>query len=142
MSKLVKIFDFTASKAAPTHLNLILNHQPFTISEPLLSFIERCKAYSCVDGAANSLYKHITRSAHHNLRLPDAIVGDFDSLKPKVRKFFEGKGVKCLAVTEQDTTDLEKNVNYHLNLIESGEESALLVWNFFGDRIDHFLFDK
>ena len=40
------------------------------------------------------------------------IIGDFDSIRPEVRKYYEGKGTKVFYNKDQDTSDLEKCVYY------------------------------
>jgi len=58
----------------------------------------------CADGAANSL---INTSI-----IPNIIIGDFDSITNKVCKHFERKGSIILKISEQETTDFEKSLNY------------------------------
>ncbi len=56
------------------------------------------------DGGANQLYCY-------NL-IPDAVVGDFDSIKPEVRKKLPNS--KLFHVKEQDTNDADKAVRHCL----------------------------
>ena len=58
------------------------------------------------DGGANQLYCY-------NLS-PDAVVGDFDSIKPEVRKKLPN--TKLFHVKEQDTNDADKAVRHCLKL--------------------------
>lgn len=44
--------------------------------------------------------------------LPNIILGDFDSIKDDIKKYYEDKGVKFLHNKDQDTTDLEKAIFY------------------------------
>lgn len=46
------------------------------------------------------------------LQLPDAIVGDLDSLLPHVGTFYESRGVKVITDPDQGSTDFGKCLNY------------------------------
>lgn len=46
------------------------------------------------------------------LQLPDAIVGDLDSLLPHVGTFYESRGVKVIPDPDQNSTDFGKCLNY------------------------------
>lgn len=77
------------------------------------------------DGASNILYKYkIT---------PDYIVGDLDSIKPSVLKYFKSRGVKIKKITEQEHTDLEKSIKLALSL----KLKHIRIIGYAGKRIDH-----
>lgn len=44
--------------------------------------------------------------------LPHIIIGDLDSIRPEVKKYYEERNVKVLYNKDQETTDLEKCVYY------------------------------
>ena len=44
--------------------------------------------------------------------MPHLIIGDFDSIKPDIKNYYEQRGVKIFHNKDQDTTDLEKCVYY------------------------------
>ena len=76
------------------------------------------------DGGANSAYKlGIT---------PNYIIGDFDSIKPKVKEFFLDKS-EIINYTGQDDTDVEKALKL---AIEKGYKTVYLLGGT-GDRMDH-----
>lgn len=58
------------------------------------------KLLICADGAANYLLEYRIQ--------PDVIVGDLDSINPKVLQTFKKQGVVILKIEEQETTDFEK----------------------------------
>lgn len=55
----------------------------------LLYLFRRSKYLICADGGANIL--HDNHSQGETIIIPKAIVGDLDSLRPKVRKFYESR---------------------------------------------------
>lgn len=76
------------------------------------------------DGGANSAYKLGI--------VPDSIVGDFDSIKPKVKEYFSDKS-KIIKYERQDDTDVEKALKH---AIENGYKTVYLLGGT-GDRMDH-----
>ncbi|GAA5980954.1 hypothetical protein JCM10908_003929 [Rhodotorula pacifica] len=88
----------------------------------------------CADGGANRLYDRFVRGkdradesdwdqaidGNEELWLPDLILGDLDSLKEDVRKYYESKGVTVEQDPDEFSTDLGKNVT-RLSAIETGD---------------------
>lgn len=62
----------------------------------------------CGDGGANRLYNLFTNDEERSKHLPHYIVGDFDSLKPEIRQWYESRGVEVIPQTTQFATDLNK----------------------------------
>ena len=79
----------------------------------------------CADGAANSLIK--------TKILPDIIIGDFDSITKKVSSYYERKETKLLKISEQDTTDFEKSLNYGI----SNGFNEFIIFGAISRRPDH-----
>ena len=77
------------------------------------------------DGGANKLY-------YFNL-IPDAVVGDFDSIKPEVRKKLPNS--KLFHVKEQNTNDADKAVRHCLKR----ECTEINILGAEGSRNDQFL---
>lgn len=95
-------------------------------SKNVVNFFKK-KNYStiiCADGGANSAFK---------LGLvPDFIVGDLDSIKPEILKFFSDKST-IIKIKRQNDTDVEKCLKF---AIRKGFSEALLL-GVTGDRLDH-----
>lgn len=75
----------------------------------------------CADGGANIAFQH-------NF-IPDAIIGDGDSISKEAENAFSDLIVK---IADQDTTDFEKCLTYI-------KDDNLLCFGFLGGRIDHQL---
>jgi thiamine pyrophosphokinase len=84
----------------------------FAATLPLLSSQAPSRAAHykvCADGGANRLHDEIPHS--NGALVPDAIVGDLDSLRPELREKYRKLGVDAVDLShDQDTTDLEKCV--------------------------------
>lgn len=79
------------------------------------------------DGGTNSVYK-IGET-------PKFIIGDLDSVRPEVLKFYENKKVKIIKLSRQNDTDLEKA----LKLCRKLRYDRIFIVGFSGKRFDHTL---
>jgi thiamine pyrophosphokinase len=81
-------------------------------------------ALICADGGANTAYKYKL--------LPNAIIGDFDSISQVVLKYYSDK---CIVkkIARQNDTDVEKCLKFAIN--KKYKEAVLLGVT--GDRLDH-----
>ncbi len=78
----------------------------------------------CADGGANSARK---------LKIiPDAIIGDLDSISEKTKEFYKDK-TKIIKYKRQNDTDVEKSLKY---LIKKKYDEVILL-GASGDRLDH-----
>jgi thiamine pyrophosphokinase len=85
----------------------------------------------CADGAANRLYENLPGF------IPNVVVGDFDSIKPDVLKYFSNQpGCDTVNQSEdQDSTDLDKALRVASEL---GCTDVAIVGQFCGrGRMDH-----
>jgi thiamine pyrophosphokinase len=78
----------------------------------------------CADGGANSAFKLKV--------IPDYIIGDLDSIKNDVQKYYSEKA-KIIKYTRQNDTDVEKCLKH---AIGKGFREAILIGGT-GDRLDH-----
>lgn len=89
-------------------VNLILLNRPVH-APSFLKFHSKVNGlFLCADGGANRLFdqrEHITAK-------PDFIIGDLDSLKAEVRQHYEAQGTIVQHSDCQDTTDLQKCLNF------------------------------
>jgi thiamine pyrophosphokinase len=92
----------------------------------IIKYLKRNGVSSIIaaDGGANSTFKlGIT---------PNYIVGDFDSIKPSVKKYYLDKS-EIIYFERQDDTDVEKSLKF---AIENNFETAYLLGGT-GNRLDH-----
>ncbi len=102
--------------------NVVLANGEFPSHPIALSILENCEYLVCCDGAVNNLVK--------TDKLPDAIVGDCDSLSPENRERFADI---IHHVAEQNTNDLTKAVNYCI----LRDKTKITILGATGKREDH-----
>lgn len=99
----------------------------------------------CADGAANRLLDTFGAAAFEvqngqsAVPLPNAIVGDLDSIRPNTQRFFESKGVAVHVRPSQYATDLQKTIQeIEDQEVESGngEEHTLVIYGGLAGRLD------
>ena len=99
----------------------------------------------CADGGANRLFDaapgwapDTPPDAARRARLPAAVVGDLDSLRPDVRDFYEKEGVAIVdRGHDQETTDLQKCLAFAAADPRPSPSSPLLALGALGGRLDH-----
>jgi len=86
---------------------------------PLPSHMEDLWQHSsmrlCADGGANRLYDWAHKGPHlhdADYYTPNYIIGDLDSVRPEVMNFYKSKGASAINLPSQDSTDLDKTLNY------------------------------
>ena len=95
---------------------------------PLLDYwLRGADHFVCADAAGHP-YDHLPR-------VPDVVIGDFDSLAGRLLAGRDGP--KFLQVADQDTTDSEKAILY----LESQGVEEIILMGATGWRLDHTLFN-
>jgi thiamine pyrophosphokinase len=103
---------------------VILANGTFPQTNKTCSYLSSASRLICCDGAAN---KAVARGY-----VPDAIVGDLDSLDPSIKERFPNRIIR---ITEQETNDLSKAFNYCV----SQGWSNIVILGASGEREDHLL---
>lgn len=101
---------------------IILADGDFPVYPLALEWLDQCSCVVCCDGAANAYIR--------SGRVPDAIVGDGDSLLPEVRERYASL---IHSESEQDTNDLSKAFRFCL----SRERRDITIMGATGKREDH-----
>lgn len=77
--------------------------------------------------------------------MPHQITGDFDSIKPEIKQYYEALGIKCQHDPCQDSTDLNKSMKLLFEKIEENSknknnyEHKIVITGCLGSRFDHNL---
>ncbi|WEW57147.1 thiamine pyrophosphokinase [Emydomyces testavorans] len=66
----------------------------------------------CADGGANHFHELMSKQGTESTELPNAIVGDLDSLRPSIRKHYEDLNVTVVQDSDQYSTDFTKCLRY------------------------------
>ena len=92
-----------------------------------LYLLDSADVIVCCDGAAAAFRRHFG-----DARLPDAVIGDLDSISPSIRRHYADRIVQ---IEEQDDNDLTKALG-HLTEHETGLEEITIL-GATGKREDH-----
>ncbi|KAI5294041.1 hypothetical protein KEM52_004795 [Ascosphaera acerosa] len=87
-------------------LNTPLNGNAYRLIRQQASFV------LCADGGANRLFTCMRQHGEEPSHLPDAVVGDLDSIVPEVRSHYAALGVDIHHVPEQLSTDFGKALRF------------------------------
>ncbi|KAJ2412540.1 thiamine pyrophosphokinase [Coemansia sp. RSA 2530] len=96
----------------------------------------------CADGGANRLYNLGKKVGTLGSYIPDAIVGDLDSLQEAPRAHYSQLGTDVHRMSDQDSTDFMKSLWYLDNVRRAGklsEDCIVVVLGGLGGRLDHIL---
>ena len=107
----------------------------------------------CADGGSNYLYKYIKNfekkkidegniNPDYSHLLPEFILGDFDSIEYKSKKYFNDLNIEMKKRDDQNYSDLEKLL-YEIEKfseLKNSEETNLAIFAN-GERLDHFFYN-
>ncbi|RKP17713.1 thiamine pyrophosphokinase, partial [Rozella allomycis CSF55] len=97
---------------------------------------ENAQCKLCADGAANSLLAETKEKFSSVKFVPDAIIGDLDSLDEITRIEYQKANIPIIHDSCQDTTDLTKCLKY---LEKIPLSNSVFVFGAFGGRVDQSL---
>ncbi|KAJ2749229.1 thiamine pyrophosphokinase, partial [Coemansia nantahalensis] len=122
---------------------LILNEPIPRSARALLAAVwERASYRLCADGGGNRLYDLCEEDGTLGQLVPDAVVGDLDSLRPAVREYFEDRGATVHRYDDQDSTDFMKGLYYLDAELRKGQDArgcVVVVFGGLGGRLDHIM---
>ncbi|XP_076087176.1 thiamine pyrophosphokinase 1-like isoform X3 [Mytilus galloprovincialis] len=117
-------------------LALVLLNQPLPTDRKLFTVLwSKALLKVAVDGGANHLYN--THVHNREKYLPDLITGDFDSIQPEVKSYYEEQNVEIVETPDQNFTDFTKALKVASDKIKEKEIKCIIVLGSFGDRLDH-----
>ena len=108
---------------------VIVGNGQFPKKEYPLYLLESADCVVCCDGALDTYLRHCSG---RNLRRPDVVVGDMDSLSKKTAERFRDIAVK---IDEQETNDQSKAFHYILEHFP--DDDTIHIHSATGKREDH-----
>jgi thiamine pyrophosphokinase len=105
------VYDLLTGSSTIPYAIIILN-QPINI-KGLNAVLPSASLLVCADGGGDRFHSYYTSSSlDHNIRLPDAIIGDLDSLSDEASSFYQSKCVNIIHDPDQYSTDFTKCLKY------------------------------
>ncbi|KAI1613420.1 thiamine pyrophosphokinase [Exophiala viscosa] len=125
----------------PVHpFAIIVLNQPLN-GKALDAVIGSASLLVCADGGANRLYTYDQDKRNFKNRLPDAIIGDFDSLSKPVEEHYRAQGVPVIEDSDQYSTDFTKCLKWirtwcHKSFDSPSTTMDVVVLGGLGGRVD------
>ena len=94
-----------------------------------LFLLEEADIIVCCDSAAKDFYRHFG-----DKRLPDAVIGDMDSIPPEIRQLYSDR---LVPFSEQETNDQTKALNWLLGCNPGSDIGEIVILGATGKREDH-----
>lgn len=134
--KLFCPFRFFDGTLTSNYAILILNYSTETVRKILRKDLwSRATIRCCADGGANVLKKFSDETNEDFL--PDFISGDFDSIDPTTRQYYENqRSVKFVETIDQSATDFTKSVRSIVKQ-SSKKIDEIFVFASLAGRFDH-----
>ena len=131
-----KLWSPNPSKYALVVLNTNISNQ-----DRLIQLWNHASFRVLVDGAANNWFK-LSQVRKENITepIPDLITGDFDSINPDIRKYYEAKVPICQVIEtpNQDFTDFTKALQQiPKNILKQKDIEEIYTFAEYGGRLDH-----
>jgi len=116
-------------------------HDSFLLSEELADGVKAAgSALVTPASMRQQLYELERIAAQHESMVPDAVTGDFDSIRADVLQFYKDRGCLIAHDSSQDSTDFGKALGLIGSLPQEDSQSRTVVaLGAFGDRFDHEL---
>ncbi|KAI9930137.1 hypothetical protein ASPWEDRAFT_167804 [Aspergillus wentii DTO 134E9] len=140
---------FNGSNDLPAPFALVVLNQP--INERAFGVLNENACFTiCADGGANRFYDMMKSQEKESTHLPNAIIGDLDSISPTVRTHYEDLGVPVIEDSDQYSTDFTKCLKYLRDhtaqiiatarstpeAVEWGNRLEILILGGLGGRVD------
>ena len=87
----------------------------------------------CADGGANRVFD-FGKTNKVDLKPPHCVVGDLDSLSPKVKDHYAKMKTSFVQIANQDFNDIEKSLSI---ITKNGITDPVLLFGAWGGRFDH-----
>lgn len=97
----------SGSPASP--YGIIILNQPIN-AYALNAVIEQAALLVCADAGGDRLMAYDRLNPDLARRLPDAVVGDLDSVSPEALRYYEGQGIRIAKDEDQYSTDFNKSL--------------------------------
>lgn len=123
-----------------TNYCLIILNNEIINQERVVDLWNRASFRVLVDGAANSWFDLFRERKDISNPIPDLVTGDFDSIQPNVKDFYE-KQMQCnvIETKDQDYTDFTKSLQQISQNMHSVDITEIYAFVEYGGRLDHVM---
>ena len=119
---------------------LVILNSDIVNQDRVLDLWNRASFRVLVDGAANSWYNIVKTRTDIINPVPDLVTGDFDSIEPSVKKYYEEQiQCKVIATSDQNYTDFTKSLQQIPLNLNTSDIREIYAFVEYGGRLDHVM---
>lgn len=130
----------TGSQLTKGYVCLVINRK-VTIPTEIVEKLWQHADYRCtVDGGTNRWRDFLlTHDKGNQLKLPDFITGDFDSITEETSNYFNNPSIQRIHTPDQNFTDFTKAIHFLEPLMQAKGINDIIVFHDTSGRLDHIM---
>ncbi|XP_073819613.1 thiamine pyrophosphokinase 1 [Musca autumnalis] len=124
------------------HGCLVLNRNIKSPAHVVTALWENASIRCCVDGGTNKWLNFLRTELKDdvdNIKLPDLITGDFDSICHETEEYFSSRGVKRIHTPDQNNTDFTKAIDVLKPMLRERKLRDIIVLHDTSGRFDQIM---
>ncbi|XP_055903661.1 thiamin pyrophosphokinase 1 [Eupeodes corollae] len=128
------------SQLTKGYVCLVINRKVTIPKQIAVNLWENAEYRCTVDGGTNRWRDFLlTHEIGNQLRLPDFITGDFDSITEETSNYFNNSSIQRIHTPDQNYTDFTKAIHFLEPLMQTKGINDIIVFHDTSGRLDHIM---